>query len=274
MQPVITDTKSGIIYRKWPASQPKAILLLIHGLGAHSGRWEFLADFFQKNNFSSYAIELKGFGETKDLPGHISSFNKYIKDIYALNQIICNENAGSKIFVAGESMGALIAFLAAAYKPKLFYGLICISPAFKSKLKFSIFEQLKIYLSLIYRPKTHFSLPFEAPMFTSDTEYQKVIEADPREHRCATSKLLFNIRIAQMKCGLLKNRIKIPVLFMLAGNDLLVNSKTSEIFFHTLPISNKYIFTYPNMFHALSIDLQRSKVFADMSIWIQRKLKI
>ncbi len=36
-----------ILYRKWdalpPAASPKAVFLLVHGLGAHTARWDFLA---------------------------------------------------------------------------------------------------------------------------------------------------------------------------------------------------------------------------------------
>ena len=47
----------GITYRRWRADEPKCALLLVHGLGAHGGRWEAFADYFLKRSISSYAIE-------------------------------------------------------------------------------------------------------------------------------------------------------------------------------------------------------------------------
>lgn len=38
---------SDVLYQYWPAGQAKAALLLVHGMGAHTGRWEALADFFR-----------------------------------------------------------------------------------------------------------------------------------------------------------------------------------------------------------------------------------
>lgn len=271
MQPVIIDKVSGIVYRKWSASQPKAVLLLIHGLCGQSNRWEFLADYFQKNDISSYAIDLKGFGETKGVAGHIDSFDKYITDICRLCGIIHAENQKSPIFLLGESMGALIAFLSAIRAPELFNGLICISPAFKSKLKFTALDYLKVFLALIYNPKKQFHVPFDSQMFTRDTVYQEKMEAEYKEHRLVSANLLFSILIAQKQCVFLKDKLKTPVLFLLAGNDLMINTKICEKIFSKLPIPDKGIIIYPDMYHALSIDLGKEEVFNDLLSWIKQK---
>ncbi len=231
-----------------------------------------MADFFLHNNISSYALELKGFGETKDLAGHIDSFNTYISDVRYLYKIIHSENRESQIFLLGESMGALISFLTAIAEPDFFSGLICISPAFKSKLKFSLLDYINIHLSLIYNPKKQFFIPFDSQMFTRDTAYQQIIDSDLREHRLATSKLLFNILIAQKQCAIFKDNLKIPVLFLLAGKDLLADSKTSKKIFNNLPIPDKSIIIYPNMFHALEIDLEREEVFDNIFAWIKQRI--
>ena len=89
MTPIITDNQTGILYRKWPAEkQAECIFLLVHGLGAQSARWEFIAGYLKTREISSYAIELKGYGETKDLKGHIDSFDVYYNDIKLLYNII------------------------------------------------------------------------------------------------------------------------------------------------------------------------------------------
>lgn|GEM_PF-186157 len=262
----------GVIYREWKVCAPRAAILLVHGLGAHSGRWSFLAEFFLRNNISSYAIELKGFGETKDLKGHIDSLDTYFNDIRIFRNLIAQENPGKKIFILGESMGGLIAFLMAGRKERLFDGLICISPAFKSRIKFSLMEYIKIMLSFIYNPRKQFRMNFDSFMCTRDNEYLKILNSDSREHRLATSKLLLNLVFAQMKAAGLKDKISSPVLFLLPGYDKLVDSENSERIFDNLNLKDKTIIVYPEMYHALSIDAGREKVFSDMLKWIDRLL--
>ena len=51
---------TDILYRKWEAASagasPRAVFLLVHGLGAQSARWDFLAGFLARNGHASYGI--------------------------------------------------------------------------------------------------------------------------------------------------------------------------------------------------------------------------
>ena len=156
--------KRNILYRQWGSSSPKAALVLIHGLGGHSNNWEFMANFLIKHGISSYAIELKGFGNTEGTKGHIDSLNTYIKDVRRLCNIIKKEHRGRPVFIAGESMGGLIAFLAAIKKPGLFRGLVCMSPGFGSRLKFSLMEYVRMISARFYNSKKQFVMTVTAEM--------------------------------------------------------------------------------------------------------------
>ena len=264
------DKETGIIYRRWAAAgEPKAILLLVHGLGAHSARWDFLSDFFLQNSISSYAIELKGFGETKDLRGHVDSFKVYFRDLRRLRDIIIEENRGKKVFLLGESLGAIISFLTVIPKPDLFNGLICISPAFMSRVKVSPLEYIKIFLSLAYNPKRQFKIPFDSGMCTRDGGSREILDSDPREHRLATSRFVFEILKAQIQSAILKKKMRTPVLFLLSGEDKLADPEASKRIFNGIKIDAKKLIQYPDMYHALSIDLGRERVFKDILKWAE-----
>jgi alpha-beta hydrolase superfamily lysophospholipase len=273
MSSLITDEKGGIRYKHWGAEPPQVVLLLVHGLGGHSGRWDFLGAWFQQNGVSSYAIELKGFGETEGPLGHIDSFNTYYKDIHRLRDIISDENPGKKIFLAGESMGGLISFMEALREPDFFDGLICISPAFVSRLKLSICKYLKIFFAMAFAPGKRFDMPFNSAMCTRDEEYRKVMDSDKREHRMASARLLYSTLAAQVRALAGKLDITIPVLFLLAGEDQLVDPGMSEKVFARLKTADKNIIFYPGMYHALSIDSGREKVFEDILEWVRSRTK-
>lgn len=267
------DQETGVVYRKWECSSPDAVFLLLHGLGAYSGRWVFLADFFLQHNISSYAIDFKGFGHTEELKGHIDSFQTYYNDIQSLCDIIKKEHNGKKVFLAGESMGALIAFIWMALKPHLFDGFICISPAFKSKLKFNFSDYIKIFFFLVFGSKKQFIMPFDMKMCTSDADCQKAIEEDAQEHKLATSKLLYHILLAQMRARIFKSEIKAPVLFLIPGKDDITDSRTAEKIFEGLCAQDKQIVRYPQMRHALSVESQRQDVFEDILKWIDFRMQ-
>ena len=264
--------RRNILYRQWGCSSPRAALILIHGLGGHSNNWESMANFFSEHGISSYAIELKGFGNTEGHRGHIDSLNTYIKDVRRLYNIIKKEHRGRPVFVAGESMGGLIAFLLAIKKPGLFRGLVCMSPGFASRLKFSFMDYLKMISARLYNSKKQFVMPFTTEMCTRDPECRKIIDNDRLEHRFATPRLLHSILLGQLSSKLFKHKIRTDTLFLLPGNDMFVNSDASKKIFKGIKFEHKEIIEYPGMSHSLNMELGREKVFADLLRWMSKRI--
>ena len=253
--------------------EPLATVILVHGMGAHQGRWKSLIDYLEEHNIASYAFDLTGFGAGTGINGHVDSFNEYYESISSAIDLAKKQNPGGKIFLLGESMGGLIAFCYCA-KYTMADGLILISPAFSSRMKIPPAQMLSMVFSLLMAPKKPFVMPFDSKMITSDETMQKELDNDPLEHRFATPKLLINFVIEQIKSIFYARSIKIPVLFLLAGDklDLLVNPKTSKKIFARL--HHKWrdrLKQYPDMLHALSIEKNRETVFADISDWIKQQ---
>lgn len=246
-------------YRQWVTPTPRAVFLLVHGLGAHSGRWEAMSDFFLKKGISSYAIECPDFGS-------------YYSNILRLHDIASKENPSKKIFLVGESLGALISFLFAIDRPGLFDGLVCLAPAFRNKLRLPTSDYLKILASLFYDPEKQFRLPFDPSMLTRDSEYRKKMDSDEREQRSVSSRLMAGTLFSQVRAKALKKRLTTPVLFLVAGDDKIVDSGASVEIFKGLRVEDKTLVEYPGMYHSLSIELGKEKVFEDLSGWIERRI--
>jgi len=265
--------KSDIYYRKWPAADPKAALLLVHGIGAHSARWNFWGDYFAARGFTSYAIELKGFGQTPNRPrGHIASFDIYYRDILKLREIAQTENPGKKLFLVGESLGGLVGFTAAARSPEKFEGLVLMSPAFANAMKFSILDYLKLPLFLLLGPNFQLRLPFTAAMCTRDLAYQKVMENNPDEYRYASARLLVNTLLAQLQSASLVKNFLLPTLMQVSGRDVMISAPAAKKAFGQLAAPDKTLIEYPEMMHALYIDQGREKVFADVLTWLEKRV--
>ncbi|MDD5575024.1 MAG: lysophospholipase [Candidatus Omnitrophica bacterium] len=263
-----------MIYRRWAVPSPDAVFLLVHGLGAHSGRWEHLAAYFLRNSISSYAIDLRGFGETPGPKGHVDSFDSYFRDILALADIIKRACGAKPVFLIGESMGGLIAFSLAQRRPGAFAGLICLSPVFKSRLKFGWKRRLRAYFFCLLGVKRPIRLSFTSAMCTRDSECIKEIERDPREHRHATPQLLMQIVLAGWRARFCPGALKTPVLFLVSGvRDALVDPSATKKVYEFLQARDKKFIEYPELFHALSMELGREQVFGDILQWVRARIK-
>ena len=176
------------------------------------------------------------------------------------------------IFLIGESMGGLIGFLTVIRKPGLFRGLVCMSPGFASRLKFTVMEYVKMISARFYNQKKQFIMPFTSDMCTRDPECKKIIDSDALEHKYATPRLLQSILLAQISSVLSKHKVKTDTLFLLAGDDTFVCSKASRKIFEGIRLSHKEIVEYPGMRHSLTVELGREKVFADLLKWLEKRI--
>ena len=259
-------------YRQWRPPSPRAIFLLVHGIGAHSGRWEAMADFFLLNGIASYAIDLKAFdphGVPDDSPNR---FRDYYDKILRLYDIVSKENPSKKIFLIGESMGALVSFLLVTGLPNSFSGLICLSPAFANKHKPTIVDSLKMLACLFHDKERRFKLPFDSCMCTRDADYIKRLNEDPREYRSIPAREIFDILTAQARMRFTKNKIGMPVLFLIGRDDSIADSQTASKVFKGLVAADKTLVEFPGMRHSLSIELGKEAVFEEILKWVEKRI--
>jgi acylglycerol lipase len=264
---------TDFLFRRWKAAMPKAVVLLVHGLGGHSARWDFLARHLAAEGYACYALELRGYGRTPERPrGHVDSFRTYDRDILALRDTILLDHPGRKVFLLGESLGGLIAFNLAARRPEAFAGAVLISSVFKNGMKFPLSSYLTLVSHYPFNAKKTIPVPFTSAMCTRDAAFQAAMDANPDELREASLRLLMCTLVEQRSAKRLAKRLSVPMLFLVAGIDHLVDARAERRIFASLPLADKILREYPEMHHALSIDLGRETVFRDIVEWLAARV--
>lgn len=102
----------NIMYEKWPVKNPKANLVISHGMAEHASRYQYVAEAFNKAGFSVYAIHHIGHGKSVvKTKGHWNKgdFNNCVDNLNKLILLAHNENQDVKTFLLGHSMGSFIA---------------------------------------------------------------------------------------------------------------------------------------------------------------------
>jgi alpha-beta hydrolase superfamily lysophospholipase len=94
--------------RHWPATDPWASLLLVHGLGEHSGRYEHVGERLSAADIDTHAFDLRGQGASGGRRGDIDHWSRYHDDL-AERLDAMRASAGDRpIVLYGHSMGGLI----------------------------------------------------------------------------------------------------------------------------------------------------------------------
>ncbi len=123
----------SIYLQAWMPENPKAALLLVHGLGEHSGRYAELAKRLNSLGISVFTFDGRGHGKTAsgNLDAYFESYLHYLDDIDVLLGKVKSYSPGLPVFLYGHSMGGgMAAAYVLKYQPEL-AGVVLSSPAIK-----------------------------------------------------------------------------------------------------------------------------------------------
>jgi len=98
-----------IFYRIWsPDSEPRAALVLVHGLGEHSGRYEHVAEHLVARGVVVHAYDHLGHGRSGGRRGWMRGYADLLDDLQWFHQRAAAHSAGVPLVLFGHSMGGLI----------------------------------------------------------------------------------------------------------------------------------------------------------------------
>ncbi len=89
------------------ASQPRHELLLVHGVGEHSGRWTHQADLFAANGANVTLFDLRGHGRSGGPQLDIANFETFHEDIAEVAAATV-ASTGRPWVLMGHSLGGLL----------------------------------------------------------------------------------------------------------------------------------------------------------------------
>ncbi len=93
---------------------PRAVVLLAHGMGEHSGRYADFGQALAQSGIDLYALDQRGHGLTaqQGILGHFANHNGWQRvqdDLHELRQLLQQRHPQAPLFLFGHSMGSYIA---------------------------------------------------------------------------------------------------------------------------------------------------------------------
>ena len=92
----------------YACEKPNHVVVLIHGIGEHAGRFARVADYFNKEGIAVVSMDLRGHGRTEGKRGHCAPREDVLKDIDALIEYAQKLYPGVPLVMYGHSMGGNI----------------------------------------------------------------------------------------------------------------------------------------------------------------------
>jgi len=116
IEPVSDGTR--LFVRDWrPPSAPRALLLVLHGVAEHGGRYAAFAERLVDAGIAVRVFDHRGHGRSDGPRGHVEDWSRYLVDAVELGADLRAELPGTPCFVYGQSMGSLLALELAIRRP-------------------------------------------------------------------------------------------------------------------------------------------------------------
>lgn len=256
-------------------TKPKKVVVIQHGFGEHSGRYQNLIAALEKEKAAVYALDARGHGKTPGKRGHVSDFNLYAADLAVLIEKARSENKGVPIILFGHSMGALVAVLA-ALKPEIareLNGLILSSGAFKPALDTVQAIKKAIGTALArFAPALTVPAGLDIKLISRDPNVVEAYANDPLVHGKISLKMgvdLFATGEALLEKA---SRLTLPVLVIHGDADGIAQVEGSRQFFQALSSKDKTLKIYPGFYHETINEpyADRQQVLKDIVQWINK----
>ncbi|MBT8212626.1 MAG: lysophospholipase [Acidimicrobiia bacterium] len=213
----IAPDGSELLTRRWPAANPKASLLLVHGLGEHSGRYLHVGERLAEGGYDTMAFDLRGHGETEE-PGHVETFEHYLDDVAAL----LTELDGPTVLL-GHSMGGLISIrYAVSDRPQPDY-LVLSAPALDAEIP----AYKRVAARLLGRVAPKLALPNDitGEQLAADPAVGDAYFADPLVYTKTTARLGYELLLAMEHVEGNHEALKTPTLVIHGGADTVVPAR-------------------------------------------------
>ncbi len=254
--------------RRWALDNPVGRILLVHGFGEHSGRYDHVATCLNDLGLDASAFDLRGHGQSGGKRVFVQRFQDYLEDTRCALEGVVEESRGEPIFLLGHSMGGQIAArFVQQYQPPL-SGLILSSPAFGFAVQVPLWKALAgRFFSAIY-PSLALPSGLDRDLLSHDPKVARDLAIDPHAQLNATARWYTECLDVQPKLLEDAPGVKIPLLCMLAGEDEITRVEDSRAFFEAAGSQDKQCLEYPGLYHEIFNELERDKVLADLCTWL------
>jgi len=264
----------SIYIQNWlPENPAKAVLLIVHGLNEHSGRYDYFSNFFVNEGFAVYSMDLVGHGKSDGTRAFVKDFVNYIDDINLYLDKIKQLQPGSPIFLIGHSMGGLIGALLLIDYPDQFAGAVLSGSVVQVPDDVSpLFISLGKFVSLVL-PKLGL-LKIDLSGLSHNPDVVQGYKDDPLVNSGKfTARVSAEMNKSFDRVAVEGSRIKSPVLILHGGSDRIVNPACSHFLYALVSSDIKKLIIYDSFYHEIYNDPGHEQVFEDVSSWINNQLK-
>lgn len=243
----------------------KALVVLVHGLAEHLGRYDHVVALLNKAGFSCFRYDQRGHGHSEGKDGHFDDAEQFAKDCKAMLDHAKGRFPSLPVFLFGHSMGGFTVALFGTLFPGEVRGILTSG---------ALTRYSKPLLGELPLP-----LPADTPLpnelgdgVCSDPAVIEAYANDPLVKKTFTAGLI-NAMYAGVE--ILRARPEAftdPVLVMHGAKDGLVSEGDSRQFYGEIASEDKGLRIYEGLFHEILNEPVHAHIVDEMVFWMEARL--
>ena len=252
-----------LFLREWPAiGRPWATVLIVHGIGEHSGRYERTGRLMAEAGLDVHAFDLRGHGLSGGRRVYVRRWDDYLDDVEA--RLAAVRRPGLPLVLFGHSMGALIALTYACSDRPAPDLLVLSAPP----LQAAVPAWQRVLAPILSRvaPTMVMANPISGDQLAGDPAVGVAYFADPLVQPRSTMRLGAELFAAMKRGRGGFGRLHVPTLVIHGGGDTLVPTAGSEPLAAVPGVERRVL---PNLRHETLNEPQGPDVVAGIVEWLR-----
>ncbi len=263
----------NLAVQDWPLPDGVAlrgVVILVHGLGEHAGRYDHLARRLNSWGFAARGYDQYGHGESGGVRGGLPISTRLVDDLADLiDSTRTRMDEGVPLILLGHSMGGLVAATLVAQRSRPVDGLVLSSPALDPGL--STIQKMLVAVLPRLIPNLAVGNGLNPELISHDPAVVAAYRADPRVHNRISGRLARFIAESGPRVVARAAQWKVPTLLMYAGADGLVNPAGSRAFAAEAPGAVVTVRCFADLYHEIFNELDSAEVFSALHQWLDER---
>jgi alpha-beta hydrolase superfamily lysophospholipase len=260
---------ASIYYQSWlPEGEPKGVLLIVHGLAEHSGRYMNVVNHFVPLGYAVYGVDHVGHGKSSGTRVYVERFENYTDTLKTYFDMVRHWQPEKPVFLLGHSMGGLIGAVYLLDHQAELTGAVLSGPAVKVHGNVSPALIFVGRVISVLMPKMGV-LGLEAEGVSRDPAVVQAYINDPLVCRGkVTARLSAELVKAIRRVAAEAANIRLPILILQGSADRLVDPKGARMLYDAVNSVDKTIKIYDGLYHEVYNEPEHDQVLGDVEAWL------
>jgi len=260
-----------ICYQAWqPETTLRAVLIVNHGMGEHSGRYQNYVDYFAPRGYALYGLDMRGCGRSDGRRGHADRFDDFLEDLKRLHDIVRAAHPGRATFLLGHSFGSLVALMYGLRQPDGLGGVISSGTALRDALPYPGWARAIIRLAGRALPTVAVPSGLKAAQLSRDAAVVEAYRRDPLVHGVGTLRWASEAIVARDWLLAHAGEWWLPLLMLHGSSDGVCLKEGARLFRAQIAAGRAEHHEYEGMYHEVHNETGREEVFRDVEEWLGR----